>query len=486
MTRVQRILRTTSFWQVLASMCCVLFFFLVASGTYLYLFLDTSVSGAFVSVDRMSRESPWTGGLLRSVHRYAADGFLVLTWLHLLREMMLGRFRRHQSYSWWTGLPLLVLLYVAAIGGFWLNWDRLGQFAAETSAEWLDALPFLVVPFARNFLNAAMVSDRLFSLLVFVHIGVPLLIAFALWFHVQRLNRPAVWPRLRVWMGVAAALLMLAVTVPVLSQAPADLGKSVAVAPIDWWLLHWLPVSEWIGGGSLWVLLSILLMGLVLLPWLPASSHRSPAAVVDAAHCSGCRLCVADCPYEAIQLAPHPNLKPGRQIAVVDADRCAACGICVGACPTANPLLPRDHLISGVDLPHLAIDAFRRRLVAGLSAPNAPRRVLFACGEAAQTFDHDEVLVLTFNCAAQLPPTFVDLALRLGAIDVWINSCSTGACAYRLGGALIAERLARTRSPRLRRDVPASAWHLTQFDRGAEVALFDAWLNRPQTLRLRE
>ncbi|MBK8286746.1 MAG: hypothetical protein IPK97_18810 [Ahniella sp.] len=91
---------------MLASACCVLFFFLVASGTYLYLFLDTSVVGAFESIDQLSRESPWTGGLLRSMHRYAADGFLVLTWLHLLREMMLGRFRRYQSYSWWTGLPL--------------------------------------------------------------------------------------------------------------------------------------------------------------------------------------------------------------------------------------------------------------------------------------------------------------------------------------------------------------------------------------------
>ncbi|MBK8286745.1 MAG: 4Fe-4S binding protein [Ahniella sp.] len=245
-------------------------------------------------------------------------------------------------------------------------------------------------------------------------------------------------------------------------------------------------MSEWIGGAALWMVLSILLLVLVLLPWFPALMPRSPAAVVTPAQCSGCRLCVADCPYEAIHLAPHPNLKPGRQIAVVDPDRCAACGICVGACPTASPLFPAAQLISGIDLPDMPIDTFRRRLVAGLSAPNAPRRVLFACAQAARTFDDDRLLVMPFACAAQMPPTFVDLALRLGATEVWINSCSAGACTYRLGGDWVADRLARKRSPRLRRQVPASAWRLTQHDIGAENELFDTWASRPQTTELHQ
>ena len=40
-------------------------------------------------------------------------------------------------------LATIGFVFVAAIGGFWLNWDQLGQFSAIATAEWLDALPLL-------------------------------------------------------------------------------------------------------------------------------------------------------------------------------------------------------------------------------------------------------------------------------------------------------------------------------------------------------
>src|SRR3546814_14070833 len=72
------------------------------------------------------------------------------------------------------------------MGGFWLGWYRLGQYAAVASAELLDELPLLTAALTRNFVNVDAVSDRLFSLLVFIHLGVPLLMLFGLWFHLQR------------------------------------------------------------------------------------------------------------------------------------------------------------------------------------------------------------------------------------------------------------------------------------------------------------
>ena len=63
-------------------------------------------------------------------------------------------------------MPLIGFVFVSAIGGFWINWDQLGQFSAIATAEWLDALPLLAAPLARNFLVADAVSDRLFSLFV--------------------------------------------------------------------------------------------------------------------------------------------------------------------------------------------------------------------------------------------------------------------------------------------------------------------------------
>ena len=178
----------------LGALACLMFAALLVSGIYLYIHFDTSTDGAWQSIKRLSDEQPWLGGWLRSMHRYAADLFVTFTLLHLLREWVLGHYSRFRAMTWLTGVPLLAFMYVSGIGGFWLNWDVLGQYAATASAELIDALPMLDGTLARNFLDSGAVSDRFFSLLVFIHLGVPLMLLFGLWFHLQRVTRPRILP----------------------------------------------------------------------------------------------------------------------------------------------------------------------------------------------------------------------------------------------------------------------------------------------------
>ena len=49
----------------------------VISGLYLYAFFETSVSGAYDSVEALTHGQWWAGGVLRSVHRYASDGVVI-------------------------------------------------------------------------------------------------------------------------------------------------------------------------------------------------------------------------------------------------------------------------------------------------------------------------------------------------------------------------------------------------------------------------
>ncbi len=66
---------------------------LVASGLYLYIVLDTSIEGVYRSIGWLSREQWYLGGILRSLHRYASDAFVVVVILHVLREFSLDRMR---------------------------------------------------------------------------------------------------------------------------------------------------------------------------------------------------------------------------------------------------------------------------------------------------------------------------------------------------------------------------------------------------------
>lgn len=78
----------------------VFFFVLLSvSGAYLYAVLDTSATGAYRSIDRLTRDGSSLGGLLRGIHRYAADAMVLCTFLHLAREWLLGRFRAFRWFS---------------------------------------------------------------------------------------------------------------------------------------------------------------------------------------------------------------------------------------------------------------------------------------------------------------------------------------------------------------------------------------------------
>jgi hypothetical protein len=238
----------------LGALAFLLFWLLAVTGIVLYVVLDTSAQGAYRSIDELSRD-PWSfGSALRGLHHYAADAFVVAALAHLAREWLLGRHSGFRSFSWLTGVPLLPLAYVCAIGGFWLNWDRLGQFSAIATAEWLDALPFLASPMARNFLGGA-VNDRLFSLFVFVHLGVPLLLVFGLWFHIQRISRAEVFPPRALALGTTLTLLALALAVPIRSQGPADLALVPGTLSLDWILLFIHPLAGATSAGFVWALL---------------------------------------------------------------------------------------------------------------------------------------------------------------------------------------------------------------------------------------
>ncbi len=457
----------------LGALAILAFILAAISGVWLYVMFDTSASGAYESIESLSRSRWSIGGVMRSLHRYAADTVVVLTLLHLLREALHGRWRHFRRFSWLTGCVLLPLFAASAIGGFWLNWDQLGQFSAIATAEWLDAWPFLAQPLARNFLVASTVSDRLFSLFIFVHIGLSLVVMLGLWLHMQRISRAAVWPPRALAVGTIAALLTLALLAPVTSEGPADLATVPATLSYDWILLGIHPLMYATSAAFTWAL--VLGFGTVLLalPLLP-SKTRQPVAIVDPDNCNGCSRCFADCPYAAITMTPHPNGHRGALLAQVDADLCASCGICAGACPSSTPFRSTLDLVSGIEMPQLSIATLRLQLEQRLALRAAHRPiVVFGCREAADSarIAGADVIVVSLLCAGQLAPSFVEYALREGAAGVLIASCREGGCEFRLGARWTAERMRGEREPSLRARVARDHVQLVCADAGEETAL---------------
>ena len=442
----------------LGSIGLLAFWLLAVSGVLLYIVIDTSVAGAWHSINKLSQWPLQLGVLLRGLHRYAADALVLAMGAHLLREWLHGHERGVRRFPWLTGVPLIGFVLVSAIGGFWINWDQLGQFSAVATAEWLGALPMLATPLARNFLANDAVGDRLFSLFIFVHLGVPLLLLFGLWFHIQRLTRVAMLPPRPLTLGLLSTLALLALVWPVRSAPPADLGQVPALLQIDWLLLWLHPLTYATSPEFTGVLMVTAALLLLALPFLPQARKAAAAAVaeVDADNCNGCTRCFVDCPYAAVTMVAHPNQRIGRMLAQVDADLCVGCGICAGACPSSTPFRAAAQLVTGIDMPQRPVSAMRAQLQGDLAASSAARPlVVFGCDHGVPSTSvlvagADDVSVCHLLCAGQLPPSFVEYALREGAAGVVVAACREGGCEFRLGERWTAERLSGQREPHLR------------------------------------
>lgn len=442
------------------------FFFLwivTVSGLYLYTVLDTSITGVYESIDWLTNEQWYLGGVLRSLHRYASDAFILTTMLHLLREWAYGRYYGFRFYSWVTGVPLLWLMFFSGIGGYWIVWDRLAQMSAIATTELLDWLPIFSAPAARNFLAPDSINDRFFTVLVFIHLGVPLLLILGLWAHVHRISSVDHFPARRLALGTLAVMFLLALVKPAVSNAPADLSVVATGLRLDWFVLFLHPLTDITSPALVWTLLLGTTILLFALPVLPHPAAK-PVAVVDAPNCNGCSRCLVDCPYAAVTMEPHPD-KPGHKIAIVDADLCASCGICAGSCPSSTPFRSQEELVSGIDMPQLPVSVLRRSLEEKVARLQGPVRiVVFGCDHGADVTQLETPTTATMSlmCVGMLPPAFVEYALRGGADGVLVTGCRVGGCEFRLGDQWTAERLAGQREPHLRHNVPMARLHLVQ------------------------
>src|SRR6185295_9068089 len=97
--------------------------------------------------------------------------------------------------------------------------------------------------------------SRFFTLLVFMHVAVPLFLLLAMWIHILRISRPKVNPpRLLAAMSLVV-LVGISLWKPALSQGPVDMARAPVEAGLDWYYLALYPLIDFWGRGAVWALL---------------------------------------------------------------------------------------------------------------------------------------------------------------------------------------------------------------------------------------
>lgn len=300
---------------------------LIFTGIYLTAIYRPGLDVAYATVEKI--DSTWFGSLMRSVHRYASDAMILLIILHILKMLFSDKFWGQRWLAWTSGWIMLAGTWLTGTMGYWMVWDLRAQWMTEYMMQTLEAtsgLTYVAVDIeSRTFSN--------FVIIIFLHVFLPLIGFLGIYIHGLKLSRARWWsPR---WVSIQAliGLVILSLIKPVQSFAEADLSILIQSVPMDAYYLGFLPVIESWGNLIFWILATLLGGSLFALPWLAPGRDLGPAVVIDP-QCTGCNICYAECPYDAIRMVERHDETKYHKLAVINTGQCTGCGICAGACPT--------------------------------------------------------------------------------------------------------------------------------------------------------
>lgn len=393
------------------------------TGIYLTLFFEFGFEGSFRSVVKMQNHP--IQRTIRGLHRYSSAGLVATVAVHAFRTFVMARFTGPRRFRWFTGMLALVLVWLAGVTGYWLIWDVRAQALWEATANLIGSVS---EGWEFEMLTVATSGWLVLLLMWFAHFLLTAAIGWATWRHLRNSRFRWLPPKRWRWL-MGLALVFISILLPPGMLTAADSAIAPTGMPLDPFVMFLLPplLSGWPWST---IFVAILLTGFVTaIPWWLRRSDPPVAEIVEP-KCTGCELCVIDCPYLALSMTGGPD----DAIAVVDPDRCVGCGICVGSCSFGA--------ITGLGSPDLS--AFD---VGAIDGP-----VVVACDRHLRMSGlPTEPSVIAVTCTGMLNPQALSALVRRGADDLRVIGCNPGDCTFGVGNLLTSERLVGDRNPHLAR-----------------------------------
>lgn len=118
------------------------FFIEVFTGLILMVYYSPTPGEAYSSILNLTSNVPY-GKLLRDLHRLGAEGMVIFTVLHMVRTFLTGSYKNERSFTWLTGVVLLLLTLGLSFTGYLLPWDQLAYWAVTIGTSMVEAAPVI-------------------------------------------------------------------------------------------------------------------------------------------------------------------------------------------------------------------------------------------------------------------------------------------------------------------------------------------------------
>jgi ubiquinol-cytochrome c reductase cytochrome b subunit len=121
-----------------------MFFFIIEiiTGLILMIYYVPSPAEAYQSIIKLETEVPF-GSLMRDLHRLGAEGMVIVVFLHMMRTYLTGSYKKERSFTWLTGVVLLLITLFLSFSGYLLPWDQLAYWAVTIGTSMADKAPLV-------------------------------------------------------------------------------------------------------------------------------------------------------------------------------------------------------------------------------------------------------------------------------------------------------------------------------------------------------
>ena len=83
------------------------------------------------------------GWLVRYMHSTGASMFFVVVYLHTLRGLLYGSYRKPRELVWIFGVAIFLCLMAEAFFGYLLPWGQMSYWGAQVIVNLFAAIPFI-------------------------------------------------------------------------------------------------------------------------------------------------------------------------------------------------------------------------------------------------------------------------------------------------------------------------------------------------------
>lgn len=177
-----------NFWYIFGVLALVVLVIQIVSGIFLTMHYKPDAAFAFASVEYIMRDVPY-GWLIRYIHSTGATAFFVVVYLHMLRGLMYGSYKKPRELIWLFGMFIYLALMAEAFMGYLLPWGQMSYWGAQVIISLFSAIPVIGDDLTQWIRGDFVIGDATLNRFFALHvIALPFVLVFLVIAHILALH----------------------------------------------------------------------------------------------------------------------------------------------------------------------------------------------------------------------------------------------------------------------------------------------------------